>query len=245
MRKLILIGFVGLLMAGACTSKKGNPVASSVPATSSSPAATAFQLEQTVLAAIRDAGSFHLVSVSKHGKQTATFIQDVGSTQGTQDITIGAQHTVIRVVRGVAYVRANRPALINFLGFPARVADRLHDRWVSFTPADAPFSDIAAAVTLDSAITDFALTGAITKTSTTTILGQTVFGLTGKGSGGETETVYVRANGPPLPVQTRGTFKTDTQVVTFSRWGERVTVAVPRNAIAFASVVGSSGGSSA
>jgi len=186
-----------------------------------------------------------MVSVTKHGKQTATFVQDVGRTQGTQDITIGAQHVSIRVIAGVAYVRANRLALLNFLGFPASIADRLHDRWVSFTSTDPGYTDISAAVTLDSAITEIAITGAVAKTPVTTVLGQSVFGLTGTAGGGGTETLYVRASGTPLLVQQRAVNKGDTQVVTFSRWGERVLVAKPSGAIAFSSIEGSSGGQTA
>ncbi len=245
MRKLAAIGLVGLLVVGACTSKKASVVASQVPSTSPSGSASAFQIQQQVVEAIRAAGSFHLVSVSKHGKQTATFIQDVGLTQGTQDITIGAEHVSIRVISRVAYVRANRLALLNFIGFPASIANRLHDRWVSFTPTDPGYSDIAASVTLESAITSIAITGAVTKTPETTVLGQQVFGLTGAANGGGTETLYVRASGTPLPVQVRAVSKGDTQVVTFTKWGERVLVARPAGAIAISSVTGSSGGTGA
>jgi len=243
-RKLAAGGCVAVLILVGCTSKKAS-VGSPTPSTSASSTATAFQIQQQVVDGIRTAGSFHMVSVTKHGKQTATFVQDVGRTQGTQDITIGAQHVSIRVIAGVAYVRANRLALLNFLGFPASIADRLHDRWVSFTSTDPGYTDISAAVTLDSAITEIAITGAVAKTPVTTVLGQSVFGLTGTAGGGGTETLYVRASGTPLLVQQRAVNKGDTQVVTFSRWGERVLVAKPSGAIAFSSIVGSSGGQTA
>jgi hypothetical protein len=245
MRKLASIGLVALFVLAGCTSKKTSVIASQVPSTSPSGSATAFQLQEQVVEAIRTAGSFHLVSVSKHGTQTATFVQDVGLTQGTQDITIGAEHVSIRVIQGVAYVLANRLALLKFLGFPTALADRLHDRWVSFTTGDPGYSDVSAAVTLDSALTEITITGAVTKTPETTILGQRVFGLTGTPNGGGTETPYVRVTGPLLPVQERAVAKGDTQVVTFTKWGERVLVAKPKGAIAFSSVVGSSGGTGA
>jgi len=245
MRKLASIGLVGLLMLIACTSKKPSVVGSPVPTTSTSASATAFQIQQQVLDAIRTAGSFHLSTVSYHGKQSATFIQDVGETQGMQNITIGAEQTSIRVIAKVAYVRANRLALLKFFGFPASIADRLHDRWVSFTAADRPYAEIASSVTLESALTEFAITGAITKTPVTTVLGQSVFGLTGTANGGGSETLYVRASGAQLPVQERVTDKGDTLVVTFSKWGERVLVAKPKDSISFSSVVGSSAGTSA
>jgi hypothetical protein len=245
MRRLASIGLIGLLVLAGCTSKKASVVASQVPSTSPSGSATAFQIQEQVVEAIRAAGSFHLVSVTKHGKQTATFVQDVGLTQGTQDITIGAERVSIRVIAGVAYVRANRLALLNFLGFPASIADRLHDRWVSFSSSDPGYSDISAAVTLDSAITEIAITGAVTKTPVTTMLGQSVFGLTGAANGGGTQTLYVRASGTPLLVQVRAVHKGDTQLATFSKWGERVLVAKPAGAVTFSSVAGSSGGTGA
>ena len=69
--------------------------------------------------------------------------------------------------------------------------------------------------------------------------------MSGAAKGGGTETLYVRASGTRLPVQERAVNKGDTQVVTFSKWGERVLVAKPAGAIAFSSVVGSSGGTGA
>src|SRR5438445_9097898 len=102
LRKPASIGCVALLMLVACTSKKPSVVASPVPLTSASGSASPFQIQQQVVEAIRTAGSFHLSSVSKHGTQTATFVQDVGLTQGTQEITIGPEHASIRVIGSVA-----------------------------------------------------------------------------------------------------------------------------------------------
>jgi len=197
---------------------------------------------QSVVVAIRKAGSFHLRATSTHDGQTALFVQDVGRTQGIQQITIGRQRVTIIVINGVAYQRANRLALTQFMGFPADIANRLQNRWVSFVPTDQPYTDIAASVTLDSALNEIALTGAVMVSKATTVLGRSVIGLSGTSRLNGAETLYIPTSGTPLPVQEVLTLNGDKETITFSRWGESVAVTKPTGVIAFSSVVRSSGG---
>src|SRR5260221_12129541 len=136
MRKLVLIGFAGLIVLGACTSKGKQNVVASLAASTPAGASTAFQIHEQVVGAIRAAGSFHLTGSSKLGGQTATYVQDVGLIQGTQDVSVGAAHMSIRIISDVAYLRANRAAMTNLLKFPAAIVTRYHDRWISFTSKD-------------------------------------------------------------------------------------------------------------
>jgi hypothetical protein len=197
---------------------------------------------QNAVVAIRRAGSFHLHATTTQDNQTAVFVQDVGRSQGIQEITIGKQRATIIVIGAVAYLRANRLALLRFIGFPASVADRLHDRWVSFVPTDSPYTDIAASVTLDSALNEIAINGAITMTPEMVVLGRRVVGLHGNGLMNGAETLYVPTTGTPLPVQEILSVRGSSETIVFSRWGETVTVKKPTDVIPFRSVVGSSGG---
>lgn len=239
-RRVIAAG-IALLAFASCTSKPPKATPSSTAPTAAS-SSSGSQLMQSVVVAIRQAGSFHLRATSTHNGQTAVFVQDIGRTQGRQSITIGRQRVTILVINSVAYQRANGLALRQFMGFPADVASRLQDRWVSFVPTDGPYTDIAASVTLDSALNEIALDGAITVSKPTTILGRSVVGLSGTSRMNGTETLYVPTSGPPLPVQEVLTQNGDTETITFSGWGERVVVTKPTGVIAFSSVVTSSGG---
>ena len=241
LRKLLCGVLIAVVFLGACTAKSPKTIGET-NAPSPSPSSDGSTLMQSVVVAVRHAGSFHLRATTVHRGATVVFVQDVGRTAGVQDITIGAQRARILVINGVAYLRANRPALVQFMGFPSAVADRLHDRWVSFMPTDAPFTDIAASVTLDSALNEIAIKGAVTLTKQTSVLGQRVVGLTGNAVMSGTETLYVPASETPLPVQEILSANGDRETITFSKWGEIVRVTKPSGAIAFSSVVPSSGG---
>ena len=56
-------------------------------------------------------GSVHIVITSKQGNETGTIVNDTGPTGGRQVITLGSQHTEIRLVNNVAYVYANESAI--------------------------------------------------------------------------------------------------------------------------------------
>ncbi|MGZ4119352.1 MAG: hypothetical protein ACXVQS_01705 [Actinomycetota bacterium] len=244
-RALLLLALAALLACVACPSKKQTPRAQASPSTSVAADADAFQFQQQVLDAIRAKGSFHLHAIASQQGQSAIFDQDVGTTQGTQRITIGAQRAEIRMIGTRLYLFANRAALAQFMGFPAQLATRLQDRWVSFAPTDAPYKDIAASLTLDSAMTEIAMSGTLAKTSETTIDGVRVVGLTGTANGGGAETLYVHATGDPLPVSERVSDQGNSVTTTFSAWGEPVNVATPKGSVSYLSVAGSSGGTQA
>lgn len=245
LRAPVAVALAGLLVFAGCTAKKHQPRAQPSPSTSATAEVDAFHLQQQALDAVRSKGSFHMHAESTHQGQTAIFVQDVGTTQGRQLITIGTQRAEIRMIGTALYLLANRAALTQFMGFPAALATRLQDRWVSFAPADAPYGDIAASLTLDSALTEIAMSGAVTKTAAATVDGVQVVGLTGTANGGGTETLYVRATGDPLPVSEKVVNQGDTLTTTFSAWGEKVVVARPSSSLSFASVAGGSGGTQA
>jgi len=229
-----------MIVMAACTSHHpATTGATTAPQASSS--SNGSDLMLNVVVAVRRAGSFHLRATSTQNGTTAVFVQEVGSRQGIQNITIGKQHATIVVINAVAYLRANKLALLQFMGFPAAIADRLHDRWISFTPTDAPYTDIAASVTLDSALNEIAIDGPVTKTAETTVLGRRVVGLTGNGFMNGKETLYVPATGTPFPVQEILSISGGSEAIVFSHWGETVRVAKPTSVIAFSSVVRSSG----
>ncbi len=237
----------GLLALGAaCTSSTPKAKPSPTP-TSTAPVAelTAKQIMERALEAARTRGSFRIVSTLKFQGKTATFVNDVAAKRGKQDITIGVQHAEIRILKSVAYLRANRAALLNFLGFPASIADKMTDRWVRFEATDTGYADIAESVTLDSALNDIALSAPLAKTAARTVAGRRAIGITGKAIDDGSGTLYVALSADHLPIQETNKSKDGTGVITFSFWGETVSVSAPPKPIAFSSIAGSSGGTPA
>jgi hypothetical protein len=107
-------------------------------------------------------------------------------------------------------------------------AQLLQGKWLKAPASSSGFASIGQLTNLrqlvDQTLADH---GTLSKSGTTTIQGQKVVGVTDKGKGG---TLYIAATGKPYPVQiSRNGAGTGT--ITFDRWNEPVTLAVPANAI--------------
>jgi hypothetical protein len=107
-------------------------------------------------------------------------------------------------------------------------AQLLQGKWLKAPASSSGFASIGQLTNLrqlvDQTLADH---GTLSKSGTTTIHGQKVVGVTDKGKGG---TLYIAATGKPYPVQiSRNGAGTGT--ITFDRWNEPVTLAVPANAI--------------
>jgi hypothetical protein len=107
-------------------------------------------------------------------------------------------------------------------------AQLLQGKWLKAPANSSGFASIGQLTNLrqlvDQTLADH---GTLSKSGTTTIQGRKVVGVTDKGKGG---TLYIAATGKPYPVQiSRNGAGTGT--ITFDRWNEPVTLAVPANAI--------------
>jgi len=226
------------LALAACTSgsdpKPSAGSSSPAPSASSGSATEALSAGDILAAAAAAAtakGSVHTVATLKQGKESAKVVNDTGTSDGRQVITSGKQHTEILLVEGIAYLRANEEALRDFFGFPADEASRYADEWLSFTISDAGYGELVETLDMPSLIENITLTGDLTKTAVTTIGGKRVIGIRGEHPQGGTGTVYVAADGEPLPVRMDMADPNGSSgSLMFSEWGKNVRVKAPSGA---------------
>jgi hypothetical protein len=210
------------------------------------------------LAAAAKQNSVHYVATSSLGSQSITIVADAARAKGQQVITIrkGKQvGTVAARYDGKAvYFRANTIGLEGYLGMPNNLAPKYSGKWISFSPSQQDFSQIAKSMTITSAIGEISLSAPVKAVSPITVNGTQAVGVTGtttslssSGAKGKA-TLYMVASGTPLPVvfTGKGSQKGQTEAgrVAFSRWGERVAPVTPKGAVSAASISAANGSSS-
>lgn len=217
--------------------------------------AAAGRLLRSSLAAAGQAGSFHYVSTSTSASSTAPTVTqrtvgDAGSNGGTQAITLSGDTFSVVVLGTTAYFRGDGPAMALNLGIPATVAQTYAGKWISLVAGDGPYQSVQVAVTAASALQQNVTFTAHDELPASTMAGRRVIALrgpmaavAGQAAHG-TATLYVSASGRHLPVRyvERGTLGAGSGrsaldfSITFSAWGEPVSVSAPPGAIPFSSL---------
>jgi hypothetical protein len=208
---------------------------------------TAKQVLIVTVAAAESQGSVHLANTNTSGPQGGG-TYDVSGTEGQQTVTGGQGNANLLVVPGHAYLQGDAAFLKNSFGFPASVASQYAGKWISFVPSDPGYQQVVGGDTLSSALTESTPTGGLTLTPTRTLDGQTVEGISGglprnisQGGAKGSQVLYVSKTTPYLPVEvvTSGSLdgQAGTTVVTFSRWGESVSVLAPTGATPISSIL--------
>jgi hypothetical protein len=201
-------------------------------------------IQEEALAAAEAVGSVHVDMTSSSGPDSTVYSTDVSSSAGRQVITItgGGEATVLDVA-GVGYVSGNPAALVGFFGFPAAVSARLTGRWVSFRSGQPYYQQVVNAVTLGSAMGVVKLSGRLASKGVRKVGGQPVVAVLGTapsvpGVPARTKaTLYVATTGRMLPVSYAEASGSIRLSAVFSRWGEKVSVTAPRDAIPITSVI--------
>jgi len=146
----------------------------------------------------------------------------------------------------VAYLQGDANYLQNSLGLTASGASTYAGRWIAFRSSDNGYEQVAGGDTLSTALTATP-TGSLTMTKATMVDGKSVVGISGglpadATQGGITgsEVLYVSDTLPYLPVRLvahvhQGT-QSGTSLVTFSYWGEGVSVTAPSNSSPVSSI---------
>jgi hypothetical protein len=203
-------------------------------------APTAAQLLKTALGDATARGSVHDSTVEVGGSRRVTLSDDVAVDSGRQNITVsGGISAHVLVIGKTAYVSGNQPALINYFGFPSADAAVIGDRWVSVASTNPDYANVAGDATLPSDLANLVPPGELTELDATKIDRETVVGLREAlppsfGAKG-TMTIYITRSSHPLPVSTTLTARragmTESDMTTFSDWGERVSVKRPTDPI--------------
>ena len=182
-------------------------------------------------AAVRDAGSVHVVTSIQIQGQTATYVNDTGSDSGKQVITAGGAQVTAIVVDGTAYVNANQLAMFEMFQSSASVSQQFAGKWLSFPSDDQAHNQISPTLTIGSLLQRITPTGPLTKLARTTVNGQSVIGIRGDLPGGGSGTLYISATGSPLPVEEVGETSGGDTTSIFSGWGEPVHPTPPSGAV--------------
>jgi len=217
-----------------------------------SPAAR--HLERVALKATIDSGSFHYVSRFTSDGMTQSTVGDAGSSGGRQVISIGPDTFTVLVTGTDCFFQGNQRQMVEQLGLPVAVASAHAGQWISLAPDDPPYQSVYVAVKTRSALSSNIAFVPHQESGTSTRSGYRVLGITGPMSnqivGGQTEkakgtaTLYVTTSRPHLPVEytENGTITVGGQRakskldITFSRWGEAVTVNAPPGAVSYSSL---------
>lgn len=254
-----LAALAGLGLLAGCTSGSGattTPVPESTGATSTAPAggtspattapssggAASAELSAAI-AALKAGPTLHLDASTTTTQGTITYSDDATASGGRQDITssTGIQIKIL-YVGGVGYVLGNAVGLADFMGVSPAEAQREAGRWIAVRPGEElgqnTYDDIVDGITLSSVATEITVAGPLTETGPTTVSGQQVIVVTGGAPASDQlpssarVTLDVTATGsrPLLETTTAGSDYRST--ISFSDWGESVSLTAPANAVA-------------
>jgi hypothetical protein len=225
---LIAVPGVGVAFTGL--------VASAASAAGAGPSNAPGQVVKAAIASGTEKGSVRVTVHFFSGKTTGELVQDSARQMAKQTVAIGKERISIVLRNGTAYFAGNSQGLTKYFGLPKAVAAQLSGRWISISPTDSGFQSVTAGLTLSAALKEVTPTGTVTRGKKKTVNRQPTLSVLGTGSaGGPQTTLFVAAHGTPLPVEavsSTGSGSTASgEIVTFSRWGEKVTTPTPSNSI--------------
>jgi hypothetical protein len=262
---LTAAALLGLGMLAGCTSggssaappsssasaARATPAASASRSTAPAPAMPAAGLLSAALAAVRSGGSVHVDITSVGTDGSVVFSDDATARGGRQVITFdGTGHATILLIGGVDYVQADAQGLQGFFQVSLAQAERAAGQWISLRPGEelgmSSYDDVTAGITLSSVATELQVGSPLSTTAPATVAGQPVTGvqapLPASDNLPRAKTVlYVTDNAALRPVRYElvgGGSTTDE--ISFSRWGERLDLAAPPDAIPASSLTAGS-----
>lgn len=176
------------------------------------------------------------------GATNGRVVQDSSLNSGKQTVAINKElASVVLMPDGSAYISGNSQGLTSFFALPASVLPGLLGRWASVARSDSVYRGVTGNVTLQSALANVTPSGPLVEGKRTKVNGQWVKSLSGSVPGGGGRLIlFVSANKRSLPVEaiessefggsSRG------EIVTFSRWGEPVSLERPSQSVPFSAL---------
>jgi hypothetical protein len=166
-----------------------------------------------------------------------------GRDSGVQAAQIGSQALETRYVGGVLYAYGSSVILQDFAGFSRTAAARASGHWVAIHRTDKPFrSGVQGMTTQDFYTATLGMVGQLKLVGPKRMDGVECIGISGHDLGARTvpETVWVRADGAPLPVVDIAEGSTPHgkihEVTHFTRWGKPVRVVAPPSSVSYVSL---------
>jgi len=233
------IGAVGLAVLAGVVVLLTNGGAGKSPIARQATAQSPQLLLTAVLANASARRSVHVTQTGRLRHTTDLDSDDLTIDSGRQVITTSAGGTAqVLLIGSTAYIAGNHLALLRFFGLTSHIAAGVDGRWLRVPSSSPDYSAVVLDVTLPSQLSTVTPRGQLTETAPTTIDGQRVIGIKGRipqSVGGPTLgtlTEYVTATSTPLPVRAIYRFGNGVSAqVTFSRWGEHLSLHAPANVI--------------
>ncbi len=196
----------------------------------------AHQIVSTALSTATKMGSVTAASSTTVSGQDYSLVTLSSMTSGQQTLHVGAAKTIVRVVSGVVYINDTATAIQAQFGVSA---PKYANRWIEITSASSYFAHFNSFILLPSLLSEVAPGDPLKTTKVTTVDKTTVVGVSGRpnihlGLASGSETLYVAANAPHVPVELVAADVVQGQrevfVITFSHWGQHVNVVRPATA---------------
>ena len=189
-------------------------------------------------------GSFHFIDQTGSGSKIQRLIGDSSSDSGEQQVTGPNGDLEVRLVDSVIYVNASELVLSEAFKLTADDADVYAGKWISLQKTDAPYETVAKALAPSSEITPYTPVASLKIGSVSTIHGRSVLAISGTAptvAGAKAiATLYVSTSAPYVPVGGSlvgtGSDKSQSEVVAFTAWGEKVKPQTPSGATPYATL---------
>ncbi len=211
---------------------------SSPTTTTSAPTDPTLLLDTAIAAFQLQRGAEWTLNWSLLGK-SESWVAHSGQSDGTQTRTLNAGGPTGHLsldLDGKLYVEGNAAGLVNFLGFAAAASKAEAGHWVGVPKTAAVFDSWEVDLTVGTAAYMLYLGGKPVLGPTTTIRGQSVVGISQstKAEGLTiSQTDYLKASGPPLPVEIVENVDGLVITVVYGAWGKPPHAEIHKGAVPF------------
>jgi hypothetical protein len=184
-------------------------------------------------------------SIKTQAAGTQNVVGDATSQGGDVVVTNASSTVRILVTGGTGYIKTDGASLQSGLGLSSTVANTYANQWISLTPRDTQFSQLAASVSLSSTLAEFTPDVKHLRLTEKPIAGHPVGLIVGTGTAAVKVQSYdiqlaVTTQTPVLPiggvVSVHANGKSVTQVALFTRWGKPVALKPPAKAIPLSTI---------
>jgi hypothetical protein len=227
------------VVAAGCSS-------SSSSSSSSTGSPQAAKLLATTQSAVAQAGSVHLVDVTKVGSKSETLTGDISSTAAREALEVQGQVVLeVRLVSNMLYIETTSASVLqSSLGLSSSQASANAGKWISLTSSDSPASSIIQSLSISAALNVYypkaTAANLLAEKTISGVKVQPVQSTTAPAKGTtEVATLFVDTKGS-LPVAAnllaKNATTSETKEAVFTNWGVPVSVTAPTGAVAYSSL---------
>lgn len=235
------VGFVLAAVAATTAIAVALPASGAAESPHSSPPSAKTLISKT-LSTMSGQSSVRLTikSNDKSTKQSETVTEDAGKSNGLESIVFGTASASVRLTSQAAYISGNTAGLEKIVGLSSKGAKSVGQKWIVVKKGSSQFSGIVDGGTIGPLAKALLPTSSKSVTvKNTTFDGRGAFTLdwTQSSSGSKiTLDLIVASKGASLPIQLTASQGSFVSVTSFGKWGEHITVAVPKSTIDYSKV---------